>query len=168
MSPSVPAHLDAELLTTYLTDHLAAATGVVQRLEQMQEEYTDLPVHGDIATLASTIAGERDRLEELIGELGLHQRKDKQVLGRAAELAGRLKLNGRLTSRSPLSPLLEAELLRGGVTGKLSLWQALHTHAADLGLDHEELARLRQDALDQLDVIEHIRSVVATTAFRPA
>jgi len=43
----------------------------------------------------------------------------------AAEKLGRLKLNGRLRGYSPLSRLLELEMLHIGITGKLELWQAL-------------------------------------------
>lgn len=43
----------------------------------------------------------------------------------AAEKLVRLKLNGRLRGYSPLSRLLELEMLHIGITGKLELWQAL-------------------------------------------
>lgn len=165
MTPSVPPTTDRRLLGIYLTDHLAGATGAVQRLEQMRSAYTDLPVHGEIADLAGRVAGERDRLAELIHELGLSPRRGELVLARAGEALGRLKLNGRVLSRSPLTPLLEVELLRSGVVGKLSLWQTLQVHGAELGLDAQELVGLHQRALDQLEVIERIHAVLARDAF---
>ena len=41
------------------------------------------------------------------------------------EKAGRLKLNGRILGRSPLSPVVELETLAIGITGKLLLWRLL-------------------------------------------
>ena len=46
---------------------------------------------------------------------------------RMAELVGRLKLNGRLFERSPLSSVVELETLVVGVRGKEALWTALQT-----------------------------------------
>lgn len=165
MAPSVPATVDERLLTIYLTNHLTAATGVVQRLGEMESSYRDLSIHDDIAHLARAIAGETERLRELVRELGLSPRRHHQALAKAGELVGRLKLNGRIVSRSPLTPLLEMELLRTGVTGKMSLWQVLQGHSAELGLDRAELEHLEQQAAEQLDVIQRCRDIVAGTAF---
>lgn len=166
MAPHVPPTVDRRLLTLYLTHHLSAATGVVQRLDRMTEEYTDLAVHDEIAGLAGQIRTERDRLDEMIAELGLDQRRHEQVLARAGELAGRLKLNGRFLSRSPLTPNVELEILLSGVIGKLSLWQTLQAHQDELGLDAAELEQRAQDARTQLDTVERCRAVVALGAFR--
>lgn len=163
---TMPTTLDQRLLTIYLTDHLAAATGVVRRLQRMKDSYTDLPVHTEIAALARDVAADRDRLRAFIAQLGLPQRRRHQLLARAGEAAGRLKLNGRLTSRSPLTPLLEMELLSGGITGKRSLWRTLAEHSGDLSLDREELARLEQAADQQLETVERCRQVLAASAFR--
>lgn len=168
MAPHVPPTVDRRLLTLYLTHHLSAATGVVQRLDRMTEEYTDLAVHDEIAGLARQIRTERDRLDEMIAELGLEQRRHEQVLARAGELVGRLKLNGRFLSRSPLTPNVELELLSSGVIGKLSLWQTLQAHQDELGLDAAELEQRAQDARTQLDTVERCRAVVAPDAFRRA
>ena len=53
---------------------------------------------------------------------------DRRVLravARAGDAAGRLKTNGRGLMRSPMTPLLEIELLRGAVNAKQGLWQTL-------------------------------------------
>ncbi|HEY5356166.1 MAG TPA: hypothetical protein VIJ82_00465 [Streptosporangiaceae bacterium] len=50
--------------------------------------------------------------------LGIPVRTYKVYAGWLAEKAGRLKFNGRLRARSPLSNLVELELLRLGVEGK--------------------------------------------------
>ena len=54
---------------------------------------------------------------------------DRRVLravARAGEAAGRLKTNGRGLMRSPMTPLLEIELLRGAVDRQVEVLERLH------------------------------------------
>jgi hypothetical protein len=68
--------------------------------------------------LAADIAHDRRALLELMAVLGLPVRHYKLSAAWTAEKAARLKLNGRLLGRSPLSSLEELEMLRLGVEGK--------------------------------------------------
>ncbi|MGW2089753.1 hypothetical protein [Streptomyces sp. NPDC001880] len=71
-------------------------------------------------------------------------------LGFAGERIARLKLNGTLTRRSPLSDLIELEGMRMGVEGKTALWQALRAITDnEPRLDPEDLDRLIQRAAEQ-------------------
>nr|WP_239148871.1 hypothetical protein [Streptomyces sp. SID12501] len=58
-------------------------------------------------------------------DLGVSTDHSKAALGRLSEKAGRLKPNGRLFSRSPLSDVLELESMLLGVQGKTSCWRPL-------------------------------------------
>lgn len=165
MTPRVPSGLDRELVQIYLTDHRAAATGVLHRLERMSTSYADLPIHDDLLRLTAEIRGEHRTLTGIIDGLDLGRRPALALLARVGELAGRLKLNGRLFSRSPLSPLLELELLQSGVSGKVALWRTLGSLSTDLGLDTDELAALGQQAADQLEVISRCHATLVRTAF---
>jgi len=73
--------------------------------------------------------------------------------GRAAEKVGRLKLNGRLTGRSPLSPFVELEAVEVGVCGKLLLWQVLRDRRPPGAgvVDLDELIRRAQRQLDEVE-----------------
>jgi hypothetical protein len=64
-----------------------------------------------------------------------------------AELVGRLKLNGRLTSYSPTSRLLEIEALLAGIDAKRSLWRALDAAGISPppGVDFARLADRAED-----------------------
>ena len=157
--------MQKHLLTIYLSDHLSGATGVVQRLSQMTSQDTDLSVHDQLVTLTSQITHERSVLQEMLKQVGVRPQRHKLLAARLAEAAGRLKLNGRVFSRSPLTPLLEIEAIRAGVTGKLSLWQTLAAHADTLGLDGHELAELERQAASQLLVLEQCHDVLARDAF---
>ena len=66
---------------------------------------------------------------------------------RVAERVGRLKLNGRLFERSPLSSVIELETLVVGVRGKEALWMALQR--ANVGLEDVDLDALAESARAQ-------------------
>ncbi len=74
-----------------------------------------------------------------MAELDIGVDRIKLVAGWGAEKLGRLKLNGRLLGYSPLSRLVEFELLELGVHGKLALWRSL---------GQLKLERLRSSDLD--------------------
>lgn len=82
---------------------------------------------------------------------------------------GRLKLNGRLRGRSPLSGLLELELLRLGVEGKAAAWKTLRTLAErDDRLDAERLDELVARAGRQAEALERLRGRAAVEVFTAA
>jgi len=157
--------VDTKLLTIYLNDHLAGATGAVNRISRMASSYTDLSVHPQLVHLSVQVREDVDALVALMRQIGVDRRRGTQTVGRAGELAGRLKLNGRLRSRSPLTPLVEIEALRSGVLGKLSLWQTLHPHAHALALDATHLVTLQDRARAQLQVIQECHGALSRSAF---
>jgi UDP-glucose 4-epimerase len=88
------------------------------------------------------------------------------VLAALAERAGRLKLNGRLLETSPLTPLLEIELMRSAVVGKLGGWRTLEEYADDVGLDPERFATLAELAQRQLALLDRLHEQTRERAFR--
>jgi hypothetical protein len=79
-------------------------------------------------------------------------------VGWIGEKAGRLKLNGRLLARSPLSSLEELEMMRLGVEGKAAGWRTLRLLAnADPRVDRDRLAELIARAESQLEFLEDLR-----------
>jgi hypothetical protein len=61
--------------------------------------------------------------------LGVPVRAYKVCAAWVGEKAGRVKFNGRLLTRSPLSDLEELELMRLGVEGKAAGWRTLRVLA---------------------------------------
>src|SRR6201996_9794088 len=112
----------AELTGISLNAHLAGATAgtaLAQRAARGQDG-------GDQATLqrlAGEINADRRALLEIMALLGVPVRHYKTAAAWLGERAGRLKPNGRLRTRSPLSSLEELELLRLGVEGKAAGWR---------------------------------------------
>jgi hypothetical protein len=146
------------LLAIYLNDHLAGATGGVELARRMTVWY---PVPGQQATLerlAAEITQDRQTLLDLMAVLSMPVRRYKVSIAWAAEKAGRLKLNGSLLTRSPLSKLEELELLRLGVEGKAAGWRTLREVAkADGRLEAGTLDELIARAREQADLLEELR-----------
>jgi hypothetical protein len=108
--------------------------------------------------LAADIAHDRRALLELMAVLGLPVRHYKLSAAWTAEKAARLKLNGRLLGRSPLSSLEELEMLRLGVEGKAAGWRTLRTLAdTDTRLNRDSLDELIARARQQADLLEELR-----------
>jgi hypothetical protein len=157
---------DQTLLGIYLNDHLAGAvvgTNLARRLAAGEREWTKADVLG---RLADEIAEDRATLLDLMAALDVPVRHYKTWAGWTAERVGRLKLNGRLLSRSPLSRVLELEGMRLGVEGKAAGWRTLRTRAeADGRLDADRLDRLIERANAQIDQLEKLRIEAAAEVF---
>ena len=78
------------------------------------------------------------------------------------EVVGRLKPNGRLLSRSPLTDVLELEALRDAVAGKSAGWQVLRAVAdSDPRLDTVLLDELYERAERQRGELEVLHLTVS-------
>ena len=157
------------LLGIYLNDHLAGATGGVELVRRSAAAHRGSPGGPTLARLAAEIEQDRAVLLELMAALDVPVRHYKIYSAWAAEKVGRLKLNGHLLSRSPLSSLLELEALRLGVEGKASLWRTLREVAEhEPRLDAAALDALLAKAKAQVDTLETMRVQTSTELFRPA
>jgi hypothetical protein len=147
-----------DMLGIYLNDHLAGATAGVELARRLARAQRDSGTRGTLQRLAADIAQDRKVLLAMMATLGVPVRSYKIWAGWLVEKAGRLKLNGQLRSRSPLSDLLELEMMRLGVEGKAAGWRTLRELA-------QSSDRLRTVAMDELlararsqsDVLEELR-----------
>jgi hypothetical protein len=90
--------------------------------------------------------------------LGVPVRGYKVYAAWIGEKAGRLKFNGHLLSKSPLSYLETLEMMRLGVEGKAAGWRTLRVLAdSDKRLDSARLDELISRARRQSDVLEELR-----------
>jgi hypothetical protein len=151
-----------ELLAIYLNDHLAGATAGVELARRLRGSNEDDPEFGPVLTeVCAEIEADRETLKAAMDRLEVGQSKVKPIVAVLGERLGRLKPNGRLWSYSPLSRLVELELLQIGVAGKRRLWRALeHTHAGDLpGFDLTALAERATEQLRRLEAL-HLKAAV--------
>jgi hypothetical protein len=151
------------LLGVYLNDHLAGATAGMELARRMAASADPgSESAAPLRTLAAQIAADRTALVTIMTALGIRIRGYKVFGAWAGEKAGRLKLNGRLLTRSPLSDLEEAEILRLGVEGKAAGWRTLRALAdRDSRLDAARLDELLARAGRQSETLEALRATVA-------
>ena len=142
------------MLGIYLNDHLAGATGGAELARRVAaarrgEEAGDALLR---------FAADRIALLDMMAALDVPVRAYKVYAGWIGEKAGRLKLNGRLLARSPLSSLEELEMMRLGVQGKAAGWRTLQLLAdTDPRVDRVRLAELIARAESQLELLENFR-----------
>jgi nucleoside-diphosphate-sugar epimerase len=162
----IPDSMDGGLFGLYLSDHFTGATAGLERIERMTRAYRDTPFHAELAEATEQLRGERELYRDLLRRLGVPLRRHRQVAAWLGEKVGRLKLNGRITQRSPMSAVLEAELLRSAVVGKIGGWRTLREHADEIGLDAAQFDELIDLDLRQLEMLDRFHAYAREGAFR--
>lgn len=154
------------LFAIYLHDHLAGSTAgadLAKRLAAAERNWAGGPA---LAELAKEIEEDRAALLEIMHRLDVPVRRYKLAAAWLAEKVGRLKLNGRLMHRSPLSRVIELELMQLGVEGKGAGWRTLRTRAEiDDRLDRARLDELNTRARQQAGLLERMRVRAAAEVF---
>jgi hypothetical protein len=141
-------------LSIYLRDHHAASAGGVALARRAL---------GRNHPVARQIAQDRETLEGVMRQLNVRPSPTKVGLVRMAERLGRLKLNGRLLKRSPLSRVIELEVLVVGIRGKEALWAALLR--ADRDIQGVDLGALIESAKTQSREVDQQRLRAVADAF---
>jgi hypothetical protein len=163
-------HTRHDLLGVYLNDHLAGSTAGIElarRMAASAEPGTESAAA--LSRLATEITEDRSSLLKTMGRLQVPVRGYKVFAAWAGEKAGRLKLNGHLMTRSPLSDLDETEILYLGVEGKAAMWRTLRALAErEDRLDAGHLDELLARAHRQSDMLETLRTSVAERTFSSA
>ena len=151
-------------LGIYLNDHLAGATAAVRRAERTAKANDGRELSTFLRGLVADLAEDRRELEDIMRSLGVKPGRRKQLLGRLGEQAGMLKLNGRVTTYSPLSRLAELDALSLVLEAKRLLWVALAESIPErVGIDR--LDRLIARAEQQRAGLDEQRRVAAQEPF---
>ncbi|TDE01484.1 hypothetical protein [Jiangella asiatica] len=146
------------LLGIYLNDHLAGAAATAQLGRRLARRLEGAAAGEQLSDLADDLARDRTALTQFMGELGVPVRRYKLYTAAAAELAGRLKFNGHLLTRSPLSTIVELEMLRLGIEGQANGWRTLRTIGAEHGRpDPSRVDELIDRAVRQASLVEALR-----------
>ena len=118
------------LLRIYMTDQLALGVlwrEVARRAHKAARDGT--PEADALGRVATGIAEDVSLFEDMMRRLGFSTRNPKPLLAIVAERLGRLKPNGHVFSRSPLSRFEELDFLVMGIDGKVVLWENLRDGA---------------------------------------
>jgi hypothetical protein len=109
-------------LAIYLNDHLAGATAGVGRARLARGANEGTEFGGPLAVVCGEIEEDRASLESIMEELEIGRSRVKPAVGWLGEKLGRLKPNGQLRGYSPLSRVVDLEVLLLGISGKHRLW----------------------------------------------
>lgn len=165
-STSSAPGVDPGALSTYLNDHLAGAVAGSRRLSRTADALASTPVGPGLRRVADEVSAEREEVRALIHELGLVQAKPKQAATWLGERVARLKASGGGVRRSPLTALLEVEVLRSAVVGKRGLWQTLTELAPQLGIDTARCRELWEQTDRQVATLDEVHDYVRSRVLR--
>jgi hypothetical protein len=155
-----------ELLAVYCNDHIASAAGGIELVSRMIGAHKGTRYEQPLRELLDELRQEKSDLTATTRALGLPVHQYKQVAVWIAEKASRLKLNGHLLSRSPLSDLVEFEFLASAVRGKRSGFETLRIAAeVDGRIDPVLLDGLIAQANRQYHWLTDVRREVAAELF---
>jgi hypothetical protein len=154
------------LLSIYLNDHLAGATGGIELARRVRNANREDERFGPPLTeICDEIEADREVLIGLMDQLGIRRDPLKPVAAWTVEKFGRLKLNGQLTGYSPLSRQVELEGLLIGIAGKAQMWKALG-HALGPCAGEVDFAQLAERAERQRTVVGDLHLEAASLALR--
>jgi hypothetical protein len=155
-----------QLLGIYLNDHLAGSTSGLELVRRTARAHAGTAAGPPLSRLAGEIAEDRRTLLAIMRTLRVPARRYKVLGGWVAEKVARLKPNGRLRRRSPLSSVIELESLLLGIEGKRACWRILRRQAqVDRRLDPMQLDDLTARAERQIETVEGLRIAAAAEAF---
>ncbi|HEY9564075.1 MAG TPA: hypothetical protein VIR30_09920 [Nocardioides sp.] len=154
--------INDELLHGQLQHHWAGASAGVHFFERVAGTHGDPRVAEEIGRLAAEVREDRESLRNIMLSVGANPSMVATVGARAGELVARLKPNGRIVRRSPLTDVLELEALRTAVNGKQSGWELLRAVADHDGrLDPKHLDELLRRGKSQLSRLAELHLGVA-------
>jgi hypothetical protein len=160
---SSPDHL----LAIYLNDHLAGATLGVELARRLRASNRDDDALAEpLIDVCAEVEADRETLRRLMRQLGVRRDPLKPAAAWLAEKLGRLKLNGRLTGYSPLSRLVELEMLSIGIAGKMQLWEVLERTLGE-SVPGFDFYRLAERAAGQRERARELHSIAAARALPP-
>nr|WP_297429917.1 hypothetical protein [uncultured Actinotalea sp.] len=154
-------------LGTYLNDHLAGSVAGAERFARLASALRSSPVGSDVRRVAHEVAQERDELRGIIETLELRpQNRLKQAAAWLGEHAARVKASRGTLRRHRADTLLEVELLRSALVGKLGVWQVLEDLGDGMGYDPARMGRLRARTLEQVATMDEVHAVVRARVLR--
>jgi hypothetical protein len=151
---------ETKLLRIYLDDHQSVLLAGRELVRRMLNGVRDPELATLLRELLPELEDDRRRVVERLRAAGGSPSRAKAGIAWAAEKVGRLKPNGSLTTRSPLSTLLELEGLRVVLDASRALWRTLER--IDAPTAHYEARAERAER--RLAQVEELRLAAAETA----
>ena len=153
-------------LGTYLNDHLASASILLEILDHLASETSDLS--SALTTLRTDIETDRQQLATLMARLHIPESRVRKAGTWLAEQVSEAKLELDDDENGPLRRLERLETLAVEIDGKVALWRALNVAPASdkqLGnVDYELFAKRGEEQRTQVEVwrLEAARAALIT------
>jgi hypothetical protein len=158
-----------DFLAIYLRDQLALGVGWRELARRAARTNRGNELGRALDHVAGAIAEDVQTFETIMQQLSVRPNPIKNAMAVAGERAGRLKLNGRLRTYSPLSRFVELEMLVMGIEGKKVLWTTLRDIAGlAQRLPDVDFDKLLARADEQRNELEPFRVQAGRAAFQPA
>ncbi len=149
----------------YLQAHYAGACAGVDLFARSARGQRDQEIGDVLRELHEQIEADRESLRDIMRDLGVAPHVLLTIAARAGERVGRLKPNGSLLHRTPMTDLVEVEALHDAVASKAAGWKALLAVVdAVPQLERKTLEMLLDRANLQLDRLSDVHAVVARRA----
>jgi hypothetical protein len=127
-------------LAIYLKDHHAAGSAGARLAARLAENISpDVEGRDELARVAQQVKEDLHTLERVMLAEKVRPNATKDTLAKGLELLGRLKPNGQVTGRAPLTDVIELETLLVGIAGKAALWRSLGDGGTRAIVDLDEL-----------------------------
>ena len=145
------------LLRTWVQDRIAASTFTFALLKRMIRENRGTPFERPLVQIHAELKDERKQLDELAGAVAAPPPLAKQTAAWFAEKASRFKPNGHVLRYSPLSRVLELEMLLSATYAREVSWRALDAipdedkpEVSFTGAERVPITRRHRDVLEAL------------------
>ena len=154
-------------LFDYLNDHVAGSVAALELLDRLVEAYGAKPQERFFRDLRADIHQDQEQLKELIEKLGAEESTVRKAGAWVVEKLSRPKIDLGDGGKNEVGLFLALEALILGITGKRSLWRALHAASRTV----PELARLdysglEKRAIEQCERVEARRLEMARSVFK--
>lgn len=143
-------------LAIYLRTHEASALAALDLARRTASSQRRKPYADFLEQLVGEAEQDHSSLRMLMRHLGIRPDPVLQVTLRLGERAGRLKPNGHLVTRAPLSDLLEVEFLLDMAYAKATVWRGLEAAGVLDGNYPVDLSVLVKRADDQVARLSEI------------
>ena len=154
-------------LAIYLRNHYAGAQAGQALFRRAERNQRDRPYGAELTGLRADVEEDARALRQVMRAEGVSPDRPQGLLFQLGERVGRLKPNGSLLRRSPLSDLIEVEAMWDAVRAKAAGWQALSTLPASRWRDEVDPRHYYDRAMNQAERLGTIHRTVATRLFPP-
>jgi len=154
-------------LAIYLRNHDAGARAGQELFRRAERNQRERPYAAELTALRAEVEEDARALRQVLRAEGVQPDLPQSLLLQLGERVGRLKPNGSLLRRAPLSDLIEVEAMLDAVRAKAAGWQALSTLPARRWRDEADPEHYYDRAMDQAERLSAIHRTVATRLFTP-